>query len=209
MADNGLQSGNSSMLGSPHKGGNPWHDPKNGRFTTNPDGDDKTILTITGHRPVQHWRAKNPSVKVPDQIRSKLDAVAKAFHDATGKVLVVTDGARTPEQQAERMYYKYAHGDFRTYRGNFAAKIANAYREGVKNNLSRDQILTKMAAIVTDSVNANQPISYHLANRAVDFSSKYLSSVDKSVLKLIIAKNGGVPLHEGVPEHIHATFRKD
>ncbi len=124
------------------KGGNPNHDPKTGRFTTGSVQADQPILTITAPRgsskPGQNWTAKNRTVKVPDRIRANVDNVAKAFNKATGKDLVVTDGMRTPMDQAKRMYYKYSHGDFKTYKGHLGHLIANIYRDGVKNKDSPD-----------------------------------------------------------------------
>ena len=154
----------------------------------------------------QKWKAKDATVKVPSSIRAKVDRVAEDYHAATGRTLTVTDGARTPQDQAERMYYKFSHGDFRTYKGPQAAQIADAYRQGKAKGKSRSQILSDMSAIIDRHNRNGQPVSKHLERRGVDFRTRDMTAAQQEALEYAIKKHGGVPLPEGVPRHIHASF---
>ena len=152
------------------------------------------------------WTAKDASVKVPSSIRGKVDQVAEDYHAATGRTLTVTDGARTPQDQAERIYYKFSHGDFRTYKGPQAAQIADAYRQGKAKGKSRSQILSDMSAIIDRHNRNGKPVSKHLERRGVDFRTRDMTAAQQAALEYAIKKHGGKPLKEGVPFHIHASF---
>jgi len=192
------------------KGGNPYHDPKTGQFTSGPSSNDQPIMTVTAphgsSKLGQHWSTKDSSVKVPDRVRDKVDGVAKAFNKATGKDLVVTDGMRMPLDQAKRMFYKFKHGDFKTYKGHVSSLISKIYHDGVKNKDSDAKITQDMADEIDRNLRLAHAVSNHLVNRAVDFSVRNLTPKEQGELKSAIKKNGGRPLHEGVPPHIHASF---
>lgn len=151
---------------------NPNHDPANGRFTSGPGGShgDHEIV-VYGRKPGKSasadkkWKPKSAKVKVPDKISSKIDAVANDYHAETGKTLTVTDGVRTPRDQAERMYYKYSHGDFSTYKGPQGAQIAAIYRKGVADGKSPSQILDDMTATIDRNLQDGNAISKHLYGR--------------------------------------------
>ena len=152
------------------------------------------------------WKAKDASVKVPSSIRAKVDQVAEDYHAATGRTLTVTDGARTPQDQAERMYYKFSHGDFGTYTGAPAAQIADAYRQGKAKGKSRSQILSAMSAIIDRHNRNGKPVSKHLLGRGVDFRTRDMTAAQQEALEYAIKKHGGTIKAEGVPRHIHASF---
>ena len=160
----------------------------------------------TGVSTGRKWKVKDAQVKVPDSIRGKIDQVAKDYHAATGQTLVVTDGARTPHDQAERIYYKFSHGDFSTYKSPQADQLAAVYRQGRASGKSRSQILNDMAAIIDHHFRNGHPISKHLLGMGVDFRTKDMTLAQKQALQRAIKKNGGSPLDEGVPRHIHASF---
>lgn len=144
--------------------------------------------------------------EVPDAIRSKIDAVAADYHAATGKTLTVTDGMRTPSDQAERVYYKFSHGDFGTYRGTQGAELARLYRAGIASGKSRSQILAAMAGVIEHHLKQGHPISKHLLGMGVDFRVSDLNQTEKDALRNAIRNNGGKPLDEGIPPHTHASF---
>jgi LysM repeat protein len=152
------------------------------------------------------WKAKDASVKVPSSIRAKVDQVAEDYHAATGRTLTVTDGARTPQDQAERMYYKFSHGDFRTYKGPQAAQIADAYRQGKTKGKSRSQILSDMSAIIDRHNRNGQPVSKHLLSRGVDFRTRDMTAAQQAALEDAVKKHGGKIRVEGIPPHTHASF---
>ncbi len=193
------------------KGGNPYHDPKTGQFTSGPSSNDQPIITVTAphgsSKPGQHWSTKDSSVKVPDRVRDKVDGVAKEFNKATGKDLVVTDGMRMPLDQAKRMFYKFKHCDFKTYKGHLGSLIAKIYRDGVKNKDDDNKITQDMADEIDRNLRLGHYVSYHLVNRAVDFSVRHLSPKEQKALHSAIKNNGGKILHESVPPHVHANFK--
>ncbi len=192
---------------------NPYHDPANGRFTTGPGGQGNPHeIVVYGRRPdkagstAPKWKAKSDAVKIPDAIRGKIDAVAADYHAATGKTLIVTDGMRTPIDQAERIYYKFSHGDFGTYRGAQGAELARLYRSGIASGKSKNQILAGMEGVIDRHLKIGQPISKHLLGREVDFRISEMNTTDREALIKAIRENNGIPKPEGVPPHIHASF---
>lgn len=152
------------------------------------------------------WKTKDANVKVSNNIMKKVDQVAEDYHAATGQTLIVTDGARTPRDQAERMYYKYSHGDFSTYKGAQAARIANIYRQGKAKGKLQSQILDDMTVTIHRNLQNGYPISRHLLGRGVDFRTRDMTSAQIKILENAIKENGGRALKEGVPKHIHASF---
>jgi hypothetical protein len=192
---------------------NPYHDPNNGRFTFGPGGEsDPNEIVVIGRRPGRgrspgpKWKAKSDAVRIPEKIRSKIDAVAADYHAATGKTLTVTDGVRTPMDQAERIYYKLSHGDFHTYKGPQGAEMAKIYRTGAASGKSKSQILSDMAATIDSNFRNGHPISKHLLGKGVDFRVSDMSYAGRNALESAIRRNGGTPKLEGIPPHIHASF---
>ena len=126
--------------------------------------------------------------------------------DGSGQTLVVTDGARTPQDQAERIYYKFSHGDFSTYKSAQADQLAAVYRRGRANGKPQSQILSDMSEIIDWHFRNAKPISKHLLGRGVDFRTRDMTLAHQEALKNAIRKNGGKIQKEGVPPHIHASF---
>lgn len=192
---------------------NPFHDPANGLFTTGPSGQGNPHeIVVYGRRPdkagssAPKWKAKSDAVRIPDAIHGKVDAIASDYHAVTGKTLTVTDGMRTPSDQAKRVYYKFSHGDFQTYRGAQGAELARLYRAGITSGKSKSQILSAMAGVINHHLKQGLPISKHLLGMGVDFRVSDLNQTEKDALRIAIRNNGGKPLDEGIPPHIHASF---
>ena len=191
---------------------NPYHDER-GRFTFAPgNGRDNHEIVVYGRKPGsgpasgKNWKTKDASVKIPEKIRSKVDGIAKDYNATTGKALTVTDGSRTPRDQAERMLYKYNQGDFSNYKGLQGAKIADIYRQGIANGKSISDILDNMTSAIDRNFQNGNAISKHLYNRVVDFSVCGMTTGNKAVIRDAIRQNGGIPLPEVIPPHIHASF---
>ncbi|MFM9934588.1 MAG: hypothetical protein ACKVOL_00155 [Novosphingobium sp.] len=192
---------------------NPNHDPSNGQFTFGPGGQgNPQEIVVYGRKPGRggspgsKWKAKSDAVRIPEKIRGKIDAVAADYHAATGKTLTVTDGVRTPMDQAQRIYYKFSHGDYGTYKGAQGAELKIIYQKGISDGKSKSQVLSDMAAAIDRNLKKGPPISKHLLGRGVDFRVSDMNSADKVALEHAIRRNGGAPLKEGVPPHIHASF---
>lgn len=172
---------------------NPYHDPQDGRFTFGPGGQgNPQEIVVYGRRPKREaspspkWKAKSDAVRIPEQIRSKIDAVAADYHAATGKTLTVTDGVRTPMDQAERIYYKFSHGDFHTYKGPQGAEIAKIYRTGTASGKSKNEILSEMANAIDRNFKQGRPISKHLLGRGVDFRVSDMTPAGRGALESAI-----------------------
>jgi hypothetical protein len=113
---------------------------------------------------------------------------------------------RTFHDQAKAMFNKFTMGDFKTYHGATATRVADAYRRGMKGGESKTRIIDDMADIIDRNFSPAHPLSHHLTNRAVDFSNNGMTESDKSLLAKIITRHGGAPLRENRPRHIHGSF---
>jgi hypothetical protein len=197
---------------------NPYHDPRNGQYTFAPGGAG-TRSTGRVRNPDPHALASANAIKHPDHIEAGQrlripQTPPKAPHqhpaakapDGSGQTLVVTDGARTPQDQAERIYYKFSHGDFSTYKSAQADQLAAVYRRGRANGKPQSQILSDMSEIIDWHFRNAKPISKHLLGRGVDFRTRDMTLAHQEALKNAIRKNGGKIQKEGVPPHIHASF---
>ncbi len=173
--------------------------------TKAPDGSGQP-MTDAGVSAGRKWKIKDAQAKVPGGITAKIDQVAEDYHAATGQTLVVTDGGRTPHDQAERIYYKFSHGDFSTYKSPQADQLAAVYRRGRANGKPQSQILSDMSEIIDWHFRNAKPISKHLLGRGVDFRTRDMTLAHQEALKNAIRKNGGKIQKEGVPPHIHASF---
>jgi hypothetical protein len=152
------------------------------------------------------WLAKDSSVRVPETLKPKIDAVASDYHAATGKTLVLTDGIRKPHDQASGMYYKFSHGDFHTYGGDTTRHVAEVYRDGARRGRSRAETINRMADEIKRRITPAHPLSRHLFGQGIDFSVRGMTRADIEVLKRAIKKHDGQVIHENVPPHVHGSF---
>lgn len=153
-----------------------------------------------------NWKLKDATIQLSAAVTRKIDALALDFFTERSKVLTVTDGNRTPLNQAERMYYKFSNGDFTTYRGPQGAELAEVYRAGAKAEKSREEIIAAMAETIAANLKLGKVVSKHLLNNAADFSIRGLTPSDIRYLRAAISRQGGISLQEGIPPHIHASF---
>ena len=153
-----------------------------------------------------HWSAGNDSVHLSDEMSSVAESVGRDFYAQTGKNLVVTSGARTPAGQAAVMYDKFRAGDRSTYTGPSGREIQGIYDRGTAAGQTREQILQSMAAAIQSQKDTGRPVSRHLDDQALDFSSKDLNDRERERLQEAIRRNSGIPLVEGKPPHIHGSF---
>ncbi|HJR55094.1 MAG TPA: hypothetical protein VJ798_00820 [Rhizomicrobium sp.] len=157
------------------------------------------------HAPAR-WSARDSTVNLSEEMASKADAIARHFHDRTGKNLVVNSGFRTPAAQARAMYEKFALGDTTTYVGPSGKEVRAIYDEAIAAKRGRDAALESMVAKIAEQLANGRPVSKHLLERAIDFGTKEMTKAEVKLLQDAIRQQGGVPLYEGKPPHLHASF---
>ncbi|WP_125825498.1 hypothetical protein ACCP16_14205 [Xanthomonas citri pv. malvacearum] len=138
-----------------------------------------------------------PGVRIGGELENKISDLADKYYDSTGKKLTVTDGPRTPEDQAARMRYKIEAGEgVKLYRDRGAAnEIMNAYRnsDGDPN--------AAMTQVISNQVARGIYISSHLRDNAADFRK---AGVDDKAFRE--AAGDSKVLNESQPPHYHVEF---
>lgn len=159
---------------------------------------------VGSHRPVNF--TKKPEVSLSTETYSKVSDTADNFNEKTGKKLVVTDGERTPKDQAKRMAYKIANGaGVKEYGNKNAANaILAAYTNAVANGADP---VAAMAEKIQEQVSEGVYISRHLSGAGADFRDRDLSQKDKSNLRESAVEAGAKNvLREGIPPHTHVEY---
>jgi hypothetical protein len=152
------------------------------------------------------WSANDPTVNLSEAMARKADAIARHFHDRTGKSLIVNSGFRTPAAQARAMYEKFAQGDTTTYAGPSGREIRAIYDEAVAAKKQKGAALEGMAAKIAAQLANGRPVSKHLLDRGIDFRTREMTQAEVRLLQDAIRREAGVPLYEGRPPHLHASF---
>jgi hypothetical protein len=152
------------------------------------------------------WSASDASVTLSDAMRQKADAIARQFHDGTGKSLVVNSGLRTPAGQARAMYEKFAQGDTATYTGPSGREVRAIYDAALGAKKGRGEAEASMAAKIAEQLANGRPVSKHLLNRGIDFRTWGMTEPEVKLLQDAIRQNAGESLYEGKPPHLHASF---
>lgn len=127
-----------------------------------------------------------PGVEIPAPVQPRLAELAAAFQAETGKSLVITDGTRRPEVQAELMLRNLERGDdiVRNYANKTAARaVREAYAEAQRGGLGRADTLKALTAVIQAQVKAGDYVSKHLREGAVDVRCTDLSARERATLK--------------------------
>jgi peptidoglycan hydrolase-like protein with peptidoglycan-binding domain len=150
----------------------------------------------------------NAGVHLSDNARERIGQIADEYFNRTGHSLRITDGTRTAQDQAERIYDKILANDTGIYRNQTAlAEIRRAYDAGVRTHRSRAQIVNEMAAVIQDQMGRGVYISRHLRAGAVDVSVRNMTARDERAFRESVAAVGGVTvLRETRPPHFHLQF---
>jgi len=165
------------------------------------------IVPFVAPSPLGVGFSKNYEVKKdvtlgPD-LESKVSKLADSYHQNTGHKLTVTDGLRSPRDQASRMLYKMMHGEgVSIYRNTAAANaIMDAYQAAVRDGTSPSG---SMEQVIKSQVDHGVYISDHLTGRAVDFRS---IGVSRAAFREAADSSGATKvLDEGVPAHLHVEY---
>ena len=150
-----------------------------------------------------------PDVEMPAAIRARVEALAAAFRRETGRGLVITDGTRRPERQAELMLRNLERGDdiVRNYANKRAARaVADAYAQA--RRLPRAELLAALAAVIRAQVQAGDYVSKHLREGAVDVRCTDLNASQRAVLKRLARARGVEVVDESrtPTPHYHLNF---
>lgn len=156
-------------------------------------------------RAPSRWSPSDHAVTLSDEMRQKADAIAREFHDKTGKELVVTSGSRTPADQARAMYVKFRLGD-KTYTGPSGREIKAIYDNAIAAGQSREVALESMTAKIREQLANGRPVSRHLLKEGLDFRTNGMKEAEVKILQEAMRRNGGITLYEGKPPHLHASF---
>ncbi|HKC62156.1 MAG TPA: hypothetical protein VKB86_00895, partial [Pyrinomonadaceae bacterium] len=153
-----------------------------------------------------HFSTKDDSVNLAPETQEKAAAIAQDFFDSTGKELTITDGTRTTEDQAERMYDKLASGKgVGIYKDQEAAgEIKDAYDQGVEDGKSKDEIIEDMKNVIDNQVSNGTYISNHLNERAFDVRSSGMTAAEIEAFRSAVEANGGKVINEG--DHLHVQY---
>lgn len=151
-----------------------------------------------------HLRLKSNDVLLSPLVRAKMSQVADEYFNRTGKDLVLTDGNRTPHDQAQRIYDKIQHRGEHIYTNKKAlAEIKAAYNEGAQRGESREQIVGRMSRVIQNQANSGTYISKHLSGQGADVRIKLMSATDREAFRQSVAKIGGARiLNEGDHWHV-------
>lgn len=159
----------------------------------------------------KHFTLKDKSVKLSKKVEKKVGEIAGAYHEKTGKELVITDGSRTAADQADRMYDKIIDGeDLSTVYSNAKAlkPIQKAYDDGLAAKKSASEIKADMTKVIESQVKKGTYISDHLRAGAFDVRARGMSDEDKKYFKEIVKeKLGAEPGYETKPaKHFHVEI---
>ena len=147
-----------------------------------------------------------PGVTLSSDSYEKVSDTADNYFDKTGKRLVVTDGVRTPQDQAARMHYKITHGaGLREYRNRTAAnEIMQSYRDAIANGTDA---VSAMASTIQNQMDRGIYISRHLRGTGADFRDRDMSGQERSILRSSAFDAGAANvLREGIPPHTHVEY---
>lgn len=151
-----------------------------------------------------HLRLKHPNIRMSPLVRQRMSQIADEYHRLTGKNLTITDGDRTPSEQADRMFSRFRGGNFGGYRNRpLLNEVIAAYREGERRGESPTQIRDRMAQTIQNQVNRGDHISRHLVGQGADVRISDMSASDRAAfLRAVATVGGATKLNEGNHWHI-------
>lgn len=165
----------------------------------------------------QHYRLNNDTVRLNDQMRDAVGRLADEYHRRTGADLTLTDGNRTPADQAARMYYRLTHPDgvhadpLWDYRNRRAVEqIRRAYRDAVAAGKTPAEVQQAMTDVIQQQVDSRPPtyVSAHLREGGVDIRLRDMTAAQRQAFRESVAATGEFTVHqEGNPPHWHLQLQ--
>ncbi|MFO0892574.1 MAG: lectin-like protein [Isosphaeraceae bacterium] len=175
-------------------------------------------------RAVPLYALQRTSITFDPAIAGRLDQLAGEYYRLTHKILVLTSGFRSPEEEAQAIARlisaRLALGQnirqaLSHVRNIYKGVNINVVLKNYDVALTPDENVPAMATAITQLLDKwNQqgrpgrpPLSYHLAGWAVDISVKGMTARDQQVLGQIASGLGlYVGGDEGGDPHIHLSF---
>jgi hypothetical protein len=155
-----------------------------------------------------HFTKKTAAVVLTPALVKKADEVADAFFAQTKKNIVVTDGVRTPAEQAVQVLAKIRANDLSIYLNQKAAQeIKRAHDVAVKAGKSRADVLKAMTRVIEDQVGRKVFLSRHLTKQAFDVRSRDMNDAQKRIFKQVVQDIGVSMIEEGKPPHFHIQIQ--
>jgi hypothetical protein len=165
----------------------------------------------------QHYRLNNDTVRLNDQMRDAVGRLADEYHRRTGADLTLTDGNRTPADQAARMYYRLTHPDgvhadpLWDYRNRRAVEqIRRAYRNAVAAGKTPAEVQQAMTDVIQQQVDSRPPtyVSAHLREGGVDIRLRDMTAAQRQAFRDSVTATGEFTVHqEGNPPHWHLQLQ--
>jgi hypothetical protein len=152
-----------------------------------------------------------PDVTISPTAKPKLERIANAFFQKTGKTLVVTSGTRGPKRQAQAMYDLLALGTdiVSLYKNSRAAEqLKKRYDEGRSAGKKEAAIVADMTSLIERQIAQGFFVSAHLRAGAVDVRNRGMSDADKRAFLAAVREVNGVSLlEEAKPPHFHLEIQ--
>jgi peptidyl-tRNA hydrolase len=155
-----------------------------------------------------NFTKKSSSIILSPAVEKKVNEVADAFFNLTNKKIVITDGTRTPQQQALQVYNKILTNDLGIYINHKAAnEIKVAFDLAKSQGKAKADILNAMAVVIEKQIASKVFISRHLTGRAFDVRNKDMTPNQQNIFRQVIQTRGGMTvLPEGKPPHFHVQL---
>jgi len=150
-------------------------------------------------------------VQIPTPVVPKLEALAEAYQQQTGKALVITDGTRSPTTQAGLMLRNLERGDniVRNYANKTAAaEVLAAWKLAKNEGLTGDAMHARITRVIAAQVADKDYVSKHLREGAVDVRCTDMSSAERGMFKKTAKKLGIAVVDESrtATPHFHLNF---
>lgn len=171
--------------------------------------DDSELVRVTSSRTLEVLAR---DLRLTEEDAARVRRIARRYHAATKKRLIVTGGRRSPLRQAQLMFDKLKKGEDvgRLYENRKAAgEIADAYRATRDRGASRAATLRAMRDVITAQVARGDLVSRHLSAHAIDVRSRDLGRAQIEAFHDAVAAEPGVRLvdeRDGAEPHFHVNL---
>jgi len=168
-------------------------------------------LALAGTVPAVPAFVVSDGVEIPAPVVPQLAGLAEAFKAATGQSLVITDGTRRPEVQAQLMLRNLERGDdlVRVYANKPAARaVQDAWTAARRLKVDRAAILARITEVIRAQVAAGDYVSKHLREGAVDVRCVDMNAAARATFKKLARRFGVEVVDESrtPTPHYHLNF---
>ncbi len=138
--------------------------------------------------------------------------IAKRYHEATHRHLVVTGGTRNAQRQAELMCAKLDHHEdvIALYENKrLAREIVDAYQKGLADKLGKSRIVRAVRARIEEQIGRGEFISRHLQSGAADVRSRGMSAAQQVSFRKAVSEEPGASIldeRDGAAPHFHINL---